>query len=342
MEWKHTESTFLVSYTRKPNPSCYLLLLCCNSASALSCDCSLKMASNSIYENVEPAPNEDARRRSSDSNSGDNLSASSETGDFISGWFLEYRSYIEVDSESSSWTRSIREFNSTEEEIAFYKSEIERLQREDTKVGRRLLEVLLELGICYSSIDENEKAEEELLKVRAKFEEVWGWDHLASQAYVKALAQVFEALGKLEDAYQLYDAAIAGVSRALGREYPWTIELMNNAACLHYRQLDLDRAETLFSEAYRAKRHVFGPDHRVTLDTLCNLSVLSSARGEHDQRYQDELSSMVKRLRKYHDANVKMAAKHLINLYLRTNNADEARKLHEALEIEGKLSSSIL
>jgi tetratricopeptide (TPR) repeat protein len=177
-----------------------------------------------------------------------------------------------TDSTLSNTSWSGQEFRTAEEEISFFESVIKSLREETSGQNQpRILEALLRLGIAHHKNDDHVQAEEALCKVRQEMGECWGWDHLNSQACVKISAAVLEALGRCDDASALYETAIEGTRRALGREYPWSLELLNNFACLCIRNGNVERAAELFREAYEAKRRVFGKRHKSTLDTLCNL-----------------------------------------------------------------------
>lgn len=246
-----------------------------------------------------------------------------------------------ADGEPSELAWSARDFETTEEEIKFYQSEIETLHAEGA-CKSTLSEALLNLGTAFSAADRYNEAEETLLEVRTELETIWGWDHQFSLACITALGQVFEALGKQADAYRLYETAIAGVHHALGSEYPWTTGLMNNYACLCARYSDFDSAKALFSKAYEAKRHVFGQDHRTTLDALCNLHRF--APPEKQDNYEDAMSSSLERLReKYGNGNmiVIKASTHLAAFKFRTGKSEDAQALCKAAGVERKCNPSL-
>jgi len=221
-----------------------------------------------------------------------------------------------ADSTHSAWSR--QQFDTPEEEIEFLESAIESLLQ-DNSDKPKLLEVHLRLGIAHHKNDDNPKAEEALSDVRQDMEEIWGWDHLNTQACVKTSVVVLESLERSKDAYKVYRVAIGGVRRTLGREYPWNLQLLNNFACLCVRNSDNETARDLFDEVYEAKRHVFGIDHKSTLDTLCNFSRVASPGKE------SELSLVLRNCLRYfrntygddHIA-VKKALKHAIAVGIRT------------------------
>ncbi|KAF9873836.1 hypothetical protein CkaCkLH20_08570 [Colletotrichum karsti] len=163
------------------------------------------------------------------------------------------------------------------------------------------MQAQLMLGNAYAAAGKNTDAEPMLESVRARMEEVWGWNHVATMACTKSLVLVFEILEKYDKVQELYDTAIKGARQALGREYPWTLELMNNWACFSVRRADFHKARELLNDVYEAKKHVLGQNHRTTIDTLCNLSQVALDQDE----YKGIMESAVESLRDDHgDGNI--------------------------------------
>ena len=229
-----------------------------------------------------------------------------------------------------------------EQEIEFYHSKISTLREEDNSKPR-LLEALLMLGSAYATANQYSDAEKALVEVRSGLNNVWGWSHLASQMCVTTLVRVYESLGKFEEAYSLYDTAITEVCGSLGREYPWTIELLSNYACLCARNSDPHKATALLEGVYKAKQHVFGQDHKSTLNTLCNLCRLAPI--DDKGQYEDGLLSALKRLKsKYGDGNTNVlgAMRHLVTARMGRGDTEENPEFWKNLGDNSEFDPSFL
>lgn len=196
-----------------------------------------------------------------------------------------------VDQRSRSRSR-IRNLATTvselapEEEIKILEDAVTQLESEKDSKPSDLLITLLQLGEAYLQNGQTVKADQALRRVQKGRVNVWGWDHAGSIACVKSLVKVFEVNNDFDAIRETLDEAIIGVSRALGREHPWALELQNDAGYFFMKIQELDLAKAMFEKAARGAVHVLGQDHRCTLMTKCNEALVSYFQGDLNPAYE--------------------------------------------------------
>jgi len=92
--------------------------------------------------------------------------------------------------------------------------------------------------------------------------------------------------GKLDEADQMYQRALAGREKALGPDHTSTLGTVNNLGNLYRAQGKLDEAEQMLQRALTSYEQALGPDHTSTLSTVNNLGNLYSDQGKLDEAEQ--------------------------------------------------------
>ncbi|CAI7640791.1 unnamed protein product, partial [Penicillium viridicatum] len=98
--------------------------------------------------------------------------------------------------------------------------------------------------------------------------------------------------GKLKEAEEMYQRALAGYEKALGPNHTSTLVTVNNLGNLFSDQGKLKEAEEMYQRALAGYEKALGPNHTSTLDTVNNLGVLYSDQGklkEAEEMYQRAL-----------------------------------------------------
>ncbi|KAL4869013.1 P-loop containing nucleoside triphosphate hydrolase protein [Aspergillus spectabilis] len=106
-------------------------------------------------------------------------------------------------------------------------------------------------------------------------------------------------VGKLKEAEEMYQQALAGCEKSLGPDHTSTLDTVHNLSLLYYNQSKLKEAEDMFQRALAGYKKALGPDHISTLDTVNNLGSLYSAQGklkEAEEIYQQVLAGYEKAL----------------------------------------------
>ncbi|OQE69716.1 hypothetical protein PENNAL_c0129G06796 [Penicillium nalgiovense] len=80
--------------------------------------------------------------------------------------------------------------------------------------------------------------------------------------------------GKLKEAEEMYQRALAGYEKALGPNHTSTLVTVNNLGNLFSDQGKLKEAEEMYQRALVGQEEALGPNHTSTLDTVNNLGVL--------------------------------------------------------------------
>ncbi|KAK4097173.1 hypothetical protein N658DRAFT_561942 [Parathielavia hyrcaniae] len=91
----------------------------------------------------------------------------------------------------------------------------------------------------------------------------------------------------------MYQRALEGKEKALGRDHTSTLDTVNNLGVLYADQGRLAEAESMYQRALEGKEKALGRDHTSTLDTVNNLGLLYKDQGrltEAESMYQRALS----------------------------------------------------
>ncbi|KAH7413483.1 hypothetical protein BKA64DRAFT_355752 [Cadophora sp. MPI-SDFR-AT-0126] len=111
------------------------------------------------------------------------------------------------------------------------------------------------------------------------------------------LGLLYADQGKLVEAEQMYQRALAGKEKAWGPDHTSTLDTVNNLGILYKNQGKLVEAEQMYQQALQGYEKALGPDHTSTLDTVNNLGNLYKNQGklvEAEQMYQRALQGYEK------------------------------------------------
>ena len=118
-----------------------------------------------------------------------------------------------------------------------------------------------------------------------------------------SISVLYHNLGKLTEAEPMYQRALSGKEKALGKDHISTLETVNNLGNLYRGQGKLAKAESMYQRALSGKEKALGKDHTSTLATVNNLGVLYRDQGkltEAESMCQRALSGKEKALGKDH------------------------------------------
>jgi tetratricopeptide (TPR) repeat protein len=136
--------------------------------------------------------------------------------------------------------------------------------------------------------------------------------------------------GKLEQAETMYQLALQGCEKALGKEHPITLGTVNNLGNLHTNQGKLDEAETMYQQALQGFEKALGKEHTSTLDTVNNLGNLYRGQGKLNKAetmLQRALQGYEKALGKEHTLTLD-AVNNLGNLYGEQGKLEQAETMY--------------
>jgi tetratricopeptide (TPR) repeat protein len=125
---------------------------------------------------------------------------------------------------------------------------------------------------------------------------VWGAFH--------GLGDLYSDQGKLQEAEEMYQRALAGCEKALGADHTSTLNTVNNLGSLYSDQGKLKEAEEMYQRALVGYEKALGADHTSTLNTVNNLGSLYKDQGklkEAEQMYQRALAGYEKALGADHE-----------------------------------------
>ncbi|KAG2026624.1 hypothetical protein GB937_001409 [Aspergillus fischeri] len=127
----------------------------------------------------------------------------------------------------------------------------------------------------------------------------WPDDKVAVWGSFSGLGNLYSDQGKLKEAEEMYQQALAGYEKALGLDHPSTLDIVNNLGNLYSDQGKLREAEEMYQRALAGYEKALGLDHPSTLKTVANLGTLYSAQGklkEVEEMYQQALAGYEKAL----------------------------------------------
>ncbi|KAJ5588722.1 hypothetical protein N7537_011400 [Penicillium hordei] len=117
-------------------------------------------------------------------------------------------------------------------------------------------------------------------------------DNLSILGGFHGLGNLYSDKGKVKEAEEMYQRALAGYEKALGPDHTSTLITVNNLGNLYSNQGKLKEAEEMYQRALAGYEKAFGPDHTSTLDSVNNLGSLYSDQGklkEAEEIYQPAL-----------------------------------------------------
>ncbi|KAL2115914.1 hypothetical protein VTJ04DRAFT_10169 [Mycothermus thermophilus] len=131
----------------------------------------------------------------------------------------------------------------------------------------------------------------------------WSFDDTTSLGAIHNLGKLLYHQGRLTEAESMYQRALEGKEKALGRNHLLTLDTVSNLGVLYEAQGRLTEAEPMYQRALEGCEKVLGRNHPSTLNTVNNLGVLYDAQGrltEAESMYQLALEGYEKVLGRDH------------------------------------------
>ncbi|KAJ5432895.1 uncharacterized protein N7458_012051 [Penicillium daleae] len=149
------------------------------------------------------------------------------------------------------------------------------------------------------------------------------------------LGDLYSDQGKLKEAEEMYQRALAGKEKGLGPDHTSTLNTVGNLGLLYSNQGKLKEAEEIYQRAMAGYEKALGPDHTSTLKTVNNLGNLYRDQGklkEAEEMYQRALAGKEKALGPDYTSTLKTVG-NLGILYSNQGKLKEAEKMYQrALE----------
>ncbi|KAL2829086.1 hypothetical protein BJY01DRAFT_240744 [Aspergillus pseudoustus] len=156
----------------------------------------------------------------------------------------------------------------------------------------------------------------------------WREDRLDICEAWNGLGNIYSDQGKLREAEEMYQRALAGKEKALGLDHTSTLRTVHNLGLLYSNQGKLQEAEEMYQRALAGTEkaleaekmyqralagteRALGPDHTSTLDTVNNLGILYKNQGklqEAKEMYQRALEGYKKALGPDHTSTLRTQA----------------------------------
>jgi tetratricopeptide (TPR) repeat protein len=108
----------------------------------------------------------------------------------------------------------------------------------------------------------------------------WPVDMIDIWNALNGIGNLYSNQGKLQEAQEMYQRALAGKEKALGPDHTSTLNTVNNLGLLYSDQGKRKEAEEMYQRALAGCEKALGPDHTSTLDTVSNLGILYSNQGK--------------------------------------------------------------
>ncbi|KAF7174280.1 hypothetical protein CNMCM6106_008500 [Aspergillus hiratsukae] len=159
----------------------------------------------------------------------------------------------------------------------------------------------------------------------------WGNGNIVVWGACLGLGNLYRNQGKLKEAEEMYQRALAGYDKALGPDHTSTLDIVDNLGTLYRNQGKLNEAEEMYQPALAGYEKALGPDHPSTLNTVNNLGLLYSAQGklkEAEEMYQRALAGREKVLGPDH-ASTLGTVNNLGTLYYNQGKRKEAEEMYQ-------------
>ncbi|KAJ5904683.1 uncharacterized protein N7473_001599 [Penicillium subrubescens] len=155
--------------------------------------------------------------------------------------------------------------------------------------------------------------------------------NIAVSGAFHGLGDLYSNQGKLQEAEEMYQQALAGKEKALGSDHMSTLNTVNNLGSLYSDQGKLEEAEEMYQRALAGYEKVLGPDNSSTLDIVDNIGSLYSDQGklkEAEEMYQRALVGKEKALGSDHTSTLN-TVNNLGLLYSDQGKSKEAEELYQ-------------
>ncbi|KAF3012740.1 hypothetical protein E8E15_004199 [Penicillium rubens] len=202
--------------------------------------------------------------------------------------------------------------------------------------------------ISYLEIQKRDPSAAELLLLLARFDnrDIWyelvksgrhssnvpDWLKKAISSGLEfKIGDLYSDQGKLKEAEEMYQRALAGKEKALGPDHTSTLRTVNNLGLLYKNQGKLKEAEAMYQRALVGQEKALGPDHTSTLDSVHCLGILYKDQGklnEAEEMYQRALAGYEKALGPNHTSTLD-TVNNLGVLYSDQGKLKEAEEMYQ-------------
>jgi len=148
---------------------------------------------------------------------------------------------------------------------------------------------------------------------------------------LESLGGLYRAQGRLDDAEAMYEHALLGYEKRLGRDHMSTLNTVNNLGILYRAQGRSVDAEAMYKRVLQGKEAPLGRDHTSTLMTVNNLGLLYRAQGRLDDAeamYERALQGYEKALGRDHMSTLDVVH-NLGILYKKQGRLDDTEAMYE-------------
>lgn len=158
-----------------------------------------------------------------------------------------------------------------------------------------------------------------------------GDEHPATLVSMNNLANIYEKLGRYNEAEPLYIKTLKLRQNILGNEHSGTLLSMHNLASLYERQGRYAEAEPLYIETLRLRQEVMGKEHPGTLVTMNSLASLYERQGRYakaEPLYKEALRLRKEVMGEEHPGTT-ISMNSLASLYEKQGRYAEAESLYK-------------
>ncbi|GFF61695.1 hypothetical protein IFM51744_10766 [Aspergillus udagawae] len=146
-----------------------------------------------------------------------------------------------------------------------------------------------------------------------------------------SLGNLYLNQGKLKEAEEMHQRALAGKEKAVGPDHTSTLDTVNNLGNLYSDQGKLKEAEEMYQRALAGYEKALGPGHTSTLDTVNNLGSLyrNQVRLEKAEKtYQGALAGYEKALGPDHTSTLR-TVNNLGSFYSNQGKLEKAEEMYQ-------------
>ncbi|KAL5045966.1 hypothetical protein BDW71DRAFT_207950 [Aspergillus fruticulosus] len=156
-------------------------------------------------------------------------------------------------------------------------------------------------------------------------------DRINVYGALAGLGTLYYTQGKLKEAEEMYQQALAGYEKLLSPDHISTLNTVNNLGNLYRNQGKLKEAEQMYQRALAGYGNALGADHTSTLDTVNNLGALYYTQGklkEAEEMYQQALAGYEKALGPDHTSTLQIV-NNLGLLYYTQGKLKETEEMYQ-------------
>ncbi len=151
------------------------------------------------------------------------------------------------------------------------------------KDGKRVSDILNQLGILYDTIGHYDSAITYYDKALASDLNTYGPDHPAVARSWNNLGSAWKSKGEYDKAIGYYDKALASGLKTYGPDHPAVATHWNNLGLAWNSKGEYDKAIAYYDKALASGLKTFGPDHPAVATRWNNLGGAWNSKGEYDK-----------------------------------------------------------